>query len=374
MPAVTKEFSNLTLSSPRRRTVLIAGLILTWSLSFTLLSHDSTPLLRATTESSSPEWLPVKKLSCTDTFWVPEECGIHGESCQLRSNHFTAFQCPANCVRDGIVTGNPHLAGAHDVLGEPLVIGGPIYRGDSYICPTAVHAGVVEDATGGCGVAKFMGMTNSFPGVYGMYGKKSIDVDSYFPLTFRFTLESEDLQCPAPSKDLKWTLPLVSAAHTALVWKTTYSSTIRTVWALAVMYRHLSVRGGAGRLLSSPAEYAPPPADAPIPEILEPLIFRTTISNATFKWATPVPEGVEGISMLVDDVERSRRYFGSGAKKSVLLEGETADSFVWQRTPQAVVDYIRFGFIKGGRVVKYSQAGVWLTNGTWTGIPPEPKA
>lgn len=365
------EFFKYTFSVPRRRTSITAVLFLTWSLSFTLVSHDSAPPIRATTTSSTPEWLPVQKLSCTDSFWVPEKCGLNGENCQPLANHFTAFHCPANCVRDGIISGQPHLAGPSEILGKPLVIGGPIYRGDSYICPTAVHAGVVDDATGGCGVAKFMGMTNSFPGSLGHEAIESVDVQTYFPLTFRFTIESEELGCPAPARDTKWALPVVSAAHTALVWKATRSSSVRTLWALAVMYAHLRLREGAGRQGGSTSFLQQPVAlvDVPVPEILEPVIFMDTISNATFRWATPVPEEVEGISMWVDDVERSRRYFGDEAK-NVLGEGETVDSFLWRRTPQAFVDYIRFGYIKGGKVMKYSQPGVWYTNGTWTGISP----
>lgn len=373
------------LPSGRRKIIILAVLGLTWSLAFTTLSHDGLPPIQAqTTSSSTSEWLPVKKLSCTDTFWVPDDCGLDGVNCKSQANNFAAFHCPANCVRDGVVTGKPHLAGDKEITGQPVVIGGPIYRGDSYICPTAAHAGVIDDATGGCGVVKFMGMTNSFPG-YFMNDIESIEVETYFPLTFRFTVESDDLACPAPRQDTKWALPFVSAAHTALVWRSSQSSTVRTLWSLAVIYAHLRVRqdaaGSRMSSLSSSTTTAPGSSvvkddlEVPIPEILEPEIAMGTISNATFKWATPVPEGVEGISMWVDDVERKRRYFGSeGAKKNVLGEEETADSFLWQRTPQAFVDYIRFGYIKDGKVLKWSQPGVWYTNGTWTGIPSEPKA
>lgn len=369
-------------SSGRRRIAILAVLVFTWSLAFTTLSHDGLPPIQAQTTSTSTEWLPVKKLSCTDSFWVPDECGLNGEKCESIVNRFSAFQCPANCVRDGVVTGKPHLAGEREIIGQPLVIGGPIYRGDSYICPTAVHAGVVDDATGGCGVVKFMGMTNSFPGSSMSY-VDSIEVETYFPLTFRFTVESDDMDCPAPRQDTKWALPYVSAAHTALVWRVTRSSTVRTIWSMAVIYAHLRSgqdatgkwKGAASWWSSSTSgpESGADAKDVPIPVILEPEISMGTISNATFKWATPVPKGVEGISMWVDDVERKRRYFGKGAT-NVLGEDEQVDSFLWQRTPQAFVDYFRFGYIKDGKVLKYSQPGIWYTNGTWTGIPAEPGA
>lgn len=299
---------------------------------------------------------------------------MDGAKCEPFSNRLVAFQCPSNCIRDGVVAGKPHRVGGQEILGKPLVIGGPIYRGDSYICPSAVHAGVVDDATGGCGVVKFMGMTNSFSSS-GIYDVESIDVQTYFPMSFKFTLESEEMACPE-SKDVSWALPYVSAAHTALIWRTTSSGTVRTIWSLAVMYAHLSLRQGAGKWMhpwSSPSrslEVSEVDKNAPIPQILEPVIFMDSISNITFKWATPIPSDVEGISMLIDDVERARRYIGKGVK-NVLREGEDADSFFWQRTPQAFVDYIRFGYIKGGKVLKYSKPGVWFTNGTWTGLPAE---
>lgn len=359
---------------PRRLRVTIVGLLfLTWSLTFTTLSNDKLPLVKPTPSS---DWTQVRKLTCTDTFWNPDTCGMDGVNCEPFSGQLVPFQCPSNCLRDGVVTGKPHLVGGQEITGQPLVIGGPIYRGDSYICPAAVHAGVVADADGGCGVARYMGMTNSFSSSY-MYDVESLDVQTYFPMTFRFTVESEDMACPHVT-DASWALPYVSAVHTALVWRTTGSKTTRSLWALAVTYGHLSLRPGARRWVRSwvsPPSTAPAPAarvpdgDVPTPQVLEPVIFQDSISNITFQWATPIPEGVEGISMMVDDVERARRFFGKGAKNNQLKDGEDKDSFFWQRTPQAFVDYIRFGYIKNGRVLKYSQPGTWFTNGTWSGIP-----
>lgn len=374
---------------PRRlRITIVALLFLTWSLIFTTLASDKPPLVKPTPSS---DWTPVRRLTCTDTFWDPDTCGMDGADCEPSSSgQLVPFQCPANCLRDGVIPPHrPHRVGGEEVTGRPLVIGGPIYRGDSYICPAAVHAGVVDDAAGGCGVARHMGMTNSFSASY-MYDVESLDVQTYFPSTFRFTVESEDMACPRGMMDAAdggagagagaaWALPYVSAAHTALVWRTTGSRTARSLWALAVTYAHLSLRPGARRWARSwvVAPVQPPPtraatpdgSDVPTPRVLEPVIVQDSVSSITFHWATPVPEGVEGISMMVDDVERARRFFGEGASKNRLKEGEETDSFIWRRTPQAFVDYIRFGWIKNGRVLKYSQPGTWLTNGTWTGIP-----
>lgn len=356
----------------RRRNLIFLGLLwATWALTFKILSHEALPPIES---ASAPTLLRIKKLSCTDTFWVPDKCGMDGVNCELVSGHHIAFQCPANCIRDGIVTEKPHLTGDQEIFNKTLVIGGPIYRGDSYICPSAVHDGTIDDATGGCGVAKGMGTTNSFSASY-MYDVESLDVQTYFPVSFRFTIDSREMSCPTSmGKDTKWVLPYVSAAYTALVWKTSSSSTVRTIWSLAVAYAHLSTSSSAGgsnwwRPVSSRTGLHAD-ANVPIPKLLEPVIHMDSISNFTIKWATPVPEHVDGISMLVDDVERARRYFREPAKNN-LRYGETDDSFFWQRTPQAFVDYIRFGYIKDGKVLKYSKPGIWFTNGTWTGVPAQ---
>ncbi|PSR79364.1 LCCL domain-containing protein [Coniella lustricola] len=358
----------------RRRNILYLGLLwATWTIAFKILSHESLPPIQSV---SAPNVLRVKKLSCTDSLWVPEECGMDGAKCEPFENHHVAFQCPANCLRDGVVTKEPHLTGSQEIINRTLVIGGPIYRGDSYICPSAIHDGVIDEATGGCGVAKLMGMTNSFSSSY-MYNVESLDVQTYFPMSFRFTIDSKEMSCPTTTgTNTQWTVPYVSAAYTALVWKTSSSGTVRTLWSLAVAYAHLSTSSGtaASHWWRQPAASSqkPRPADAevPIPKLLEPIIHMNSISNFTIQWATPVPENVDGISMLVDDVERARRFFRDPAKNN-LRYGETDDSFFWQRTPQAFVDYIRFGYIKDGKVLKYSKPGVWFTNGTWTGVPAE---
>lgn len=378
----------------RKRLLLVTLLFLTWSITFTILSDDNPPPIKPTPNS---DWLPTRKLTCTDSFWDgPAKCGLDGVNCvdNHPPNTLQAFQCPANCAstREGHIPGpNPHLAGPYELRNQPLVIGGPIYRGDSFICPAAVHAGVIDDSTGGCGVVKFIGWTNSFPAVPGAGGAPdSLEVKTYFPVSYRFTIESDEMACPATKGDGSWALPYVSAAHTALVWRASSASTVRTIWSLAVLYAHLKLRLGQGFRKDwvypadvSVASLSTPPAiqveekgagaGAPIPQILEPVIFMDSISNITFKWATEsVPSDVEGISMLVDDVERARRYLGDKKNRNQLREKEEADSFFWQRTPQAFVDYIRFGYIKDGKVVKYSPAGVWLVNGTWTGIPELP--
>lgn len=79
---------------------------------------------------------------------------------------------------------------------------------------------------------------------------------------------------------------------------------------------------------------------------------------AVFLWATPAPE-MDGISMLVNDVERDRKFFNDGIDKN-------ASTFQWSRPVNAKYnEYVRFAFLKEGRTLDYSEAGTLFGNGTW---------
>jgi hypothetical protein len=72
----------------------------------------------------------------------------------------------------------------------PLVVGGgdandPIYRGDSFLCAAAVHAGVFPSATGGCAAVQFVGTFTNFQSS-SANGVRSIEFPSTFPLAYRF--------------------------------------------------------------------------------------------------------------------------------------------------------------------------------------------
>lgn len=355
--------------SDRNKFIIGSILFLSWAFIFLSFSNSADPPL---VEPSSSKQLSVRNFSCTEAFWPSaEKCGKGGANCVpdtsgVFPSKLLAFRCPANCVRDAPRNGAPHLVGDTEVTQRPVVIGGPIYRGDSEFCAAAVHAGVLDDARGGCGVVKRMGQTNSFPGS-DMYGVESVAVKTYFPLTFNFPTTNEEVagRCPEATVDRSWALPWVTIGHSIVFFQITSSSGARAAWVASVATAHLL----RWRSSSAPAVTLEPAQNAvsdpvPIPNILEPQINGQTldmsVANITFKWATPTPPGIEGISMMVDDVERERIYFGDGKGK---------DTFFWERGPQAFVDYIRFGFVKDGRVLEYSPAGTWLLSDSWTGIP-----
>jgi hypothetical protein len=97
-----------------------------------------------------------------------------------------------------------------------------------------------------------------------------------------------------------------------------------------------------------------------IPAILAPVINSTTI---TFAW-DGLAQGYEGVSVLVNDVERFR-----GSHK----DGDS--SFTWERHANKTPEYFRFGFVSYlpfGSVAysDFTKAGTWWPNGTWEEIPP----
>lgn len=106
---------------------------------------------------------------------------------------------------------------------QGLVIGGPqpgssapaIYRADSFICQAAIHAGVISNAVGGCGVVKLEGAAHSYPAVK-QNGIQSIGFPSTFPKSFSFVqLSSSQATCP---KDPRWSLLGVTIAAIVLLW------------------------------------------------------------------------------------------------------------------------------------------------------------
>ena len=82
-----------------------------------------------------------------------------------------------------------------------------------------------------------------------------------------------------------------------------------------------------------------------------------------FKFLEPdggLARGVEGVTVLVNDVERYRGWVAEQAL------GEQV--FAWTR-PEGLVgdEFFRFGYLKeGGQVLRYSEAGTWFGNGSWS--------
>ena len=150
-------------------------------------------------------------------------CQLDGNACRPFDNAVFAFSCPANCA--GLKISNPYTVGAQEVVYSPLVIGGaedgplgpsaeePIYRADSFICQAAVHAGIISNDRGGCGVVSLTGKQTKFPGVY-RQRIQSTGFDSEFPKSFTFVA---GVSSDCGYKDLRWPLLGVTVTFTCLL-------------------------------------------------------------------------------------------------------------------------------------------------------------
>ncbi|KAH8731730.1 hypothetical protein GQ44DRAFT_264368 [Phaeosphaeriaceae sp. PMI808] len=109
--------------------------------------------------------------------------------------------------------------------------------------------------------------------------------------------------------------------------------------------------------------------DAPMGSLL-PLITAPIIhnnlglhmpkANITFDFHLPFPEGYDGLSILVNDVERYHEF-----------EDRMEDSWTWVKH-LGMTEYFRFGYLRGGGRGDYTKAGVWGADGSWTDMVSGP--
>ena len=142
-------------------------------------------------------------------------CGINGNNCRPFENTTFPFRCSANC--GSMKISNPYVVGDQEINYKQLVIGGPvddtsnpIYRADSFICQSAVHADIVSNTQGGCGVAKHIGSQSSFPSV-SSNGINSTSFDSVFPKSYTFL---SHLSSDCGVVDMRWPLLGVTLTFT----------------------------------------------------------------------------------------------------------------------------------------------------------------
>lgn len=154
----------------------------------------------------------VVNLDCIDTLWKwKNECGLDGIDCRPFSNTTLAFRCPVGCKDVKVL--NPRLIGASEVIYRPLVVGGPEYRGDSFVCASAIHAGITSDASGGCGRLTRIGKRENYPSSLSQ-GIESIGFDSHFPMSFTVS-KDPSIQC-GPG-EFRGFLLLISILFTSLL-------------------------------------------------------------------------------------------------------------------------------------------------------------
>ncbi|KAI9750830.1 MAG: hypothetical protein M4579_006292 [Chaenotheca gracillima] len=201
------------LPKKRHKIALLVAFYFCWLLVFAAVLHHSAKA------SEIEGYGEPTQIGCGATYWSDGNgCGLNGNDCRPFDNSTFAFRCPGNCIGTQVL--NPHAVGDQEILYQPLVIGGPsaggaghdaVYRGDSFLCGAAIHAGIVTNKAGGCGVVKLVGEGTNYSSTTRNH-ITSIGFDSSFPLSYSFV---EGV--PAECKDLRWPLLGVSIAFTVLL-------------------------------------------------------------------------------------------------------------------------------------------------------------
>lgn len=260
--------------------LLLALFLVAWTVAFAL------PLVMNTGNSGPTAIIdgqrtPVQVLRCIDTFWVRDNlCGVDGLDCGPFEGGAFAFRCPANCA--GVQVLNPRWVGSEMVLYRSLVVGGGeggdgngtadlggltsgFYRGDSFICAAAIHAGLVSDHAGGCGVVARTGRRTAFPPST-RAGIASVGFDSYFPLSFAFlSSDAAAVECGAVH-DPRQTLLAVDIIFTSVLALATASPALFFFLTFVDVFFHVA-------LVSEP-----PPVNAG-PATLLPALFEVCVGR-----------------------------------------------------------------------------------------------
>ncbi|KAI1848684.1 hypothetical protein JX266_005543 [Neoarthrinium moseri] len=210
------------LPNKTHRVWLFVGYIAIWILTFCLVMRQG---LKA---SEIESYGTPSDISCGTTYWLSgNQCGTDGNDCRPFTDSGFAFKCPANCASYQVL--NPRAVGDQEVVYTQLIVGGPsdpanttsaIYRGDSYICGAGIHAGVITNGKGGCGVVKLIGRQSNFVSST-RNGITSIGFNSYFPLSYTF---ETGIECE--SRDVRWSLLGVSVTFTAVLSLMTSSAPV----------------------------------------------------------------------------------------------------------------------------------------------------
>jgi hypothetical protein len=228
-------FLDTYIPKTRHRAALLFVFYVLWILSFSLFMQRG----HAVTEIEG--WGAPGEIGCGNTYWVPgNNCGMNGNGCRPFNGSGFAFRCPANCATTHVL--NHRAVGDQEIIYRALVIGGPpaeglppIYRSDSFICGSAIHAGIINNAKGGCGIVSLVGEYANYTSST-HHGIESIGFDSNFPSSFTF---HSGTTCEA--KDARWSLLFVSLAFTVVLSLFTSSPAVFYFTIFTALFFHVGL-------------------------------------------------------------------------------------------------------------------------------------
>ncbi|KAL8701139.1 MAG: hypothetical protein Q9201_005080 [Fulgogasparrea decipioides] len=214
---------------PLHKAALLAAFLSCWLLTFSLVLH------RSASAGNIKGYGKPQPIWCGASYW-----------CRPFDNANFAFQCPANCKAVHVLS--PHAVGTQEINYKPFVIGGPqqdeqsqftsdyIYRADSFLCQAAIHAGVVGNQKGGCGVARLAGEHTNFTSTK-RNGIESIAFDAPFPKSFTFVTDLSS-DC---TTDLRWPLLAVTVIFTSILSVSTASPIIFFPCVFTMLFFHVGL-------------------------------------------------------------------------------------------------------------------------------------
>lgn len=216
----------------KQRSWLLLILCILWMILFSALLSTSISGCRI-----SGYHTPIR-LSCVSRLWSAclrtqfvmhanslrrgsAECGLDGSNCRPFHNVTFPFRCPSDCRDTKIYS--PETIGDIEYNYRSIVIGGlkaiknealPIYRGDSFICGAAIHAGISSNYGGGSGVVSLIGEYHNFQSV-DANGISSLNFTPSFPLSFTFlkNLRGDAAHCNDP----RWVLLFITLLFTVTI-------------------------------------------------------------------------------------------------------------------------------------------------------------
>lgn len=226
--------------SRRHRLCLLLIVYVAWAVTWSLMlkHHSASGFIKG-------YGAPVN-IWCGASFWSNGNgCGLNGNNCRPFSSAHMTFRCPANCKSTHLLEN--HTVGNQTLRYQGLVVGGPhpsdpnsipIYRGDSFICQAAIHAGVLTNGEGGCGVATLVGEHKNFQ-ASSANDIQSVSFPARFPRSFTFqSLSSSQAQCPT---DTEWGIFSVTAVALVLISLFTTSPGVFFYSIFFIMFLHVAL-------------------------------------------------------------------------------------------------------------------------------------
>lgn len=127
-----------------------------------------------------------------------------------------------------------------------------------------------------------------------------------------------------------------------------------------------TARWGFASILETPdALRGDAPVGSLLPLITAPIIYNNfnlhIKPNITFDFHLPFPESYDGLSILVNDVERYHEF-----------EERMQNSWTWVKHMEGVPEYFRFAYLRSGGRGDYTKAGTWGAEGSWKDMAAGP--